>query len=100
MADRQEVQAKLDQVKKSQEEFGTMIRNALNANTPEGDADAATMDAEFEKLEVEKLRLEAMLEVDPGEDILRSLPKAGAGAGAALDFVANLLPMAQQFGAD
>ncbi len=100
MADRQKVQAKLDQVKKSQEEFGTMIRNALNANTPEGDADAATMDAEFEKLEVEKLRLEAMLEVDPGEDILRSLPKAGAGAGAALDFVANLLPMAQEFGVD
>lgn len=100
MADREEIQAKLDQVKKSQEEFGIMIRNALNANTSEGDADAATMDEEFEKLEVERLRLEAMLEVGPGEDILKSLPKAGAGAGAALDFVANLLPMAQQFGAD
>ena len=100
MADREEVQAKLDQVKKSQEEFGTMIRNALNAGTPEGDADAAIMDAEYEKLEIEKLRLEAMLEVSPGEDILKSLPKAGAGAGAALDFVANLLPMAQEFGVD
>lgn len=100
MANREEIQAKLDQVKKSQEEFGIMIRNALNANTPEGDADAATMDAEFEKLEVERLRLEGMLEVGPGEDILKSLPKAGAGAGAALDFVANLLPMAQKFGAD
>lgn len=100
MANREEIQAKLDQVKKSQEEFGIMIRNALNANTPEGDADAATMDAEFEKLEVERLRLEGMLEVGPGEDVLKSLPKAGAGAGAALDFVANLLPMAQQFGAD
>lgn len=100
MANREEIQAKLDQVKKSQEEFGIMIRNALNANTPEGDADAATMDAEFEKLEVERLRLEGMLEVSPGEDILKSLPKAGAGAGAALDFVANLLPMAQKFGAD
>lgn len=100
MADREEIQAKLDQVKKSQEEFGIMIRNALNANTPEGDADAAIMDTEFEKLEVERLRLEAMLEVGPGEDILKSLPKAGAGAGAALDFVANLLPMAQKFGAD
>ena len=100
MANREEIQAKLDQIKKSQEEFGIMIRNALNANTPEGDADAATMDAEFEKLEVERLRLEGMLEVGPGEDILKSLPKAGAGAGAALDFVANLLPMAQKFGAD
>ena len=100
MANREEIQAKLDQIKKSQEEFGIMIRNALNANTPEGDADAATMDAEFEKLEVERLRLEGMLEVSPGEDILKSLPKAGAGAGAALDFVANLLPMAQKFGAD
>ena len=100
MADREEIQAKLDQIKKSQEEFGTMIRNALNANTPEGDADAAIMDAEFEKLEVERLRLEGMLKVGPGEDILKSLPKAGAGAGAALDFVANILPYAQEVGID
>ena len=98
MANREEIQAKLDQVKKSQEEFGIMIRNALKANTPEGDADAATMDAEFEKLEIERLRLEGMLKVGPGEDILKSLPKAGAGAGSALDFVANILPYAQEVG--
>lgn len=81
-------------------QYEKAIKAALADGSPEAIKDASEMDAEYERLKSLKATQEAAQTPSEIDDIIKSLPKAGAGAGAALDFVSNLLPMAQKFGAD
>ena len=81
-------------------QYEKAIKAALADGSDEAIEEASILDAEYEKLKARKDSIEVAETPSEIDDVLKSLPKAGAGAGAALDFVANLLPMAQQFGAD
>ena len=81
-------------------QYEKAIKAALADGSDEAIEEASILDAEYEKLKARKDSIEVAEMPSEIDDVLKSLPKAGAGAGAALDFVANLLPMAQQFGAD
>ena len=81
-------------------QYEKAIRAALADGSDQAIEEASILDAEYEQLKARKASIEAAQTPSEIDDVIKSLPKAGAGAGAALDFVANLLPMAQQFGAD
>ena len=81
-------------------QYEKAIRAALADGSDQAIEEASILDAEYEQLKARKASIEAAQTPSEIDDVIKSLPKAGAGAGAALDFVANLLPMAQQFGVD
>ena len=81
-------------------QYEKAIRAALADGSDQAIEEASILDAEYEQLKAKKASIEAAQTPSEIDDVIKSLPKAGAGAGAALDFVANILPMAQQFGAD
>lgn len=81
-------------------QYEKAIRAALADGSDQAIEEASILDAEYEQLKARKASIEAAQTPSEIDDVFKTLPKAGAGAGAALDFVSNLLPMAQQFGAD
>ena len=81
-------------------QYEKAIRAALADGSDQAIEEASILDAEYEQLKARKASIEAAQTPSEIDDVIKSLPKAGAGAGAALDFVANILPIAQQFGAD
>lgn len=81
-------------------QYEKAIKAALADGSEQAIEEASILDAEYEQLKAKKASIEAAQTPSEIDDVIKSLPKAGAGAGAALDFVANLLPMAQEFGVD
>lgn len=81
-------------------QYEKAIKAALADGSDQAIEEASILDAEYEQLKARKAIIEAAQTPSEIDDVIKSLPKAGAGAGAALDFVANLLPMAQEFGVD
>ena len=81
-------------------QYEKAIKAALADGSDQAIEEASILDAEYEQLKARKASIEAAQTPSEIDDVIKSLPKAGAGAGAALDFVANLLPMAQEFGVD
>lgn len=81
-------------------QYEKAIKAAIADGSAQAIEEASILDAEYEQLKARKASIEAAQQPSEIDDVIRSLPKAGAGAGAALDFVSNLLPMAQKFGAD
>ena len=81
-------------------QYEKAIRAALADGSDQAIEEASILDAEYEQLKARKASIEAAQTPSEIDDVIKSLPKAGAGAGAALDFVANILPYAQEVGID
>ena len=79
-------------------EYEKAIKAAIADGSDEAIKEASILDEEYERLKARKASIEAAQKPSEIDDVIKSLPKAGAGAGAALDFVANILPYAQEVG--